>query len=325
MNLEKRKEEIENMKNEFSKIRELRKVADEASKRFQEMQKLVENSTDDNDKRRLEFLKNEMEKAVKNWNEQKSKVFEMKNNLEDSMLREIGQELSLYRENNSSYATDNLDRLNKEQSAQRAVYKNREKIDKLQEELDKANEKKDYTEIERLSKEIAGLKVDVQHGEEIIAQLRVPFKSIEGNRAEYDALYSLKSSLEKMKSMNERHWSEVGFNEEIKAIETIEAIREEKIPVEERYASLKDKKNEASKNKAQAKKLIESLKEKLAKGEIDKKYVNSVKARIEEVKEELKNYEAQENEYTEKMKNLEEKHNLKSEPTITSFTLIATK
>jgi len=159
------------------------------------------------------------------------------------------------------------------------------------------------------------LEINIKRCDIAIAKFSVPYKAMEDNQAEYDALFEFKSAVEKMSKIDPKHYNEQGFDAEIKALESIAEAREENIPAEDRYSDLKGKKAAASKKKIEAKNTIESLKEKLAKGKIGKDYVDSVRARIEELKGEVSAYEKQEQEYAGKMQKLEEKYNLKPEPT----------
>lgn len=383
MDLEKRREELVNAKKEFSLLREARKVADDAEKAWEKAMNSVakENGQikDANDRRRVEALENAMKRAQAKVDEQNKKFTEMKAKTESEFLKEIGDELSLYRESNIADPANNIDRLNAERknnamTAQHSVWNKESELKEIEEKLQDAIKKSDYTTAQTLQSKKAELETDIAFAKNAIANLSQPYKSIEENQAEYDALYALKQEIEKMASMElyvkpedleakrsardgiqtlkeelakgkvgepgraekitrirrleaevetyeaeemEKMASiEMGFDAEIKALDAITEAREEAIPPQDRYNDLKTKKGDIQAKRNDAKSVIQTLKEKLAKGEIGANYVNSVRDRIKELEEEVKGYDAQEKEYAEKMKDLEEKHNLKPQPTL---------
>ena len=326
MDLKQRIEEFSSVASNLTELQSLNAEVAELKTRIEEAMKRVKvengkivNPNDQVFIDRLTALRTDAEKRVA---EAATKFNESKTQAVETLRQEVDAELSTYRmagERGYETQSEAMDRVgnpymtgknevemkNYERTAtisriNEAIEANREKLAEAQAEMDKAiAEGKSYMEIKKLSRTVAAIEADIKIGEATKAKFETPFRAIEDNEVEYNAVYNVVEAST--------------IQATIDALHELEEIQETSIPVETRYKDMQDKAKALVSQKNEAQATIARLKKMLDEGKIGKDYVESTKARITELEQEVKDCEAQEKENADKMKKLEEEHGLKPE------------
>lgn len=341
MDLKQRIEDLEAVQASLEELRKLNAEIEQLNVQIEEAMKRVKvvdgNIVNSNDQVFIERLTTNRAKVEARRTEVAARFNDSKMKAVEALRDEVDAELSTYRmagERGYETQSEAMDRVgnpymtgknevemkNYERQmriarAQEAKEKNEAALAELEEQIAEAVKNRAHFSLNVLNEKKAGLMTDIQIAQSVIDSMSTPYKAIEEHEAEYDAVYNVWKSMEDILDPEKQDAvvEASTIQATIDALHELEEIQEASRPVETRYKEMQDKAKALEVQKAEAKQAIENIKKGLENGTITGQYVESSKARLAELEQEVKDCEAQEKENADKMKKLEEEHGLKPE------------